>query len=296
MCLPRNNVLSSSPPLPPPPPSTYTYHTHSLPFSRSILTVCFYSKCAPPFHRCLCIRCSLRSEIGYFAGILPAISRDYMCNIPTVLSLSFALIFGALFAKTWRIHRIFNTEKLKVCSLCCPFLQMDLRLRVSVCAKYKVHALFIGARLHAVCVLPPLLLSPSCTHTYTQAHTYTHVPRQPRARIHMYDAFHSRICCDRFLMCDRVLRSPRKSYLRLWVHLCCWRHSCWLYGSVRALQIPPPPSPTLPSPPPLPPPPHPVHINATANSALCHFPTRHEVHRGGPGGGWGSNKIIARRQ
>jgi hypothetical protein len=133
-----------------------------------------------------------------------------MCNIPTVLSLSFALIFGALFAKTWRIHRIFNTEKLKVralgfvclCELCAWCV------RCTACTLH-VHGL---ASQH--------------THSRTQTNTSMHTMCRVLCSSHLYARLAPESVC-------RASRSPPKSSSLLWAHSCFWKPLCWPCGLVR---------------------------------------------------------------
>ncbi len=44
-----------------------------------------------------------------------SLSNELQCRlVPTLTAIAFSTIFGALLAKTWRIHKIFNSEGLKI--------------------------------------------------------------------------------------------------------------------------------------------------------------------------------------
>jgi hypothetical protein len=46
---------------------------------------------------------------------LSALSNELQCRlVPSLTAIAFSTIFGALLAKTWRIHKIFNSEGLKI--------------------------------------------------------------------------------------------------------------------------------------------------------------------------------------
>jgi hypothetical protein len=46
---------------------------------------------------------------------LSAMSNELQCRlVPSLTAIAFSTIFGALLAKTWRIHKIFNSEGLKI--------------------------------------------------------------------------------------------------------------------------------------------------------------------------------------
>lgn len=59
--------------------------------------------------------CQLCSNIIYLMCGLSSLSFEDHCRLmPTLSAIGFSIIFAALLAKTYRIHRIFNSEGLKV--------------------------------------------------------------------------------------------------------------------------------------------------------------------------------------